>query len=233
MDTVTAGAGRRAALVPEPSPEQLRHRQRDEREGPSAADDLVVVLRLRGVLDPEALTAAWRDVLERHPVLRSVYPGPAAEAHVLPAVAVARVRRRPVAPGTGEDVVARVLAAPADLAGEGPARATLLRVAPEEHLLVLAVHRIAIDDRSVRPLLADLAEAYSARRAGRRPLFTAVPAFAAWAEGRGGPAVVPPREQCTGPVPPAGTRRIVVERSLADAVAARLAALRAQAGEPP
>ncbi|MFD0431531.1 condensation domain-containing protein [Streptomyces zhihengii] len=43
-------------------------------EGPSSAYNAPVVLRLASHPDPAALRAAVRDVVERHEVLRTVYP---------------------------------------------------------------------------------------------------------------------------------------------------------------
>jgi hypothetical protein len=222
-ETVTTDADRRVAPAPGlPGPHP--------RERVDPANDLVVRLWLRGVLDPEALGTAWRDVLDRHAVLRTLTPAdPDATAPVLEAPAVARVRRRPVRPEEVEEAVAAALARPAALATEGPARATLLRVGPEEHVLVLAVHRSAIDDRSVRPLLADLASAYSARRAGGIPVFAPAAGVVEWFASRNGSA---------GPRParPPTERRgrwITVDRALAGGAAEALAALRTSHGACP
>ena len=224
-ETVTTDAEQRAA----PAPELLEEAPRPDREREDPADDLVVRLRLRGVLDPEALSAAWRDVLDRHAVLRTLTPGPADPGpRVLEAVALARVRRRPVRPEDVEAAVAEALARPAALGTEGPARATLLRVGPEEHVLVLAVHRSAIDDRSVRPLLADLATAYSARRAGGAPVFPPTSGFAEWLAGRDRAAQPRPRLRADH-----GGRWITVDRALPGGAAEALAALRTSHGASP
>ncbi|GAA2882574.1 hypothetical protein GCM10010472_45900 [Pseudonocardia halophobica] len=224
-ETVTTDADRRAAPAADPPTLPARH----PREPADPADDLVVRLRLRGVLDPEALSAAWRDVLDRHTVLRTLAPGPADPGpRVLEAVALARVRRRPVRPADVEAAVAEALARPAALGTDGPARATLLRVGPEEHVLVLAVHRGAIDDRSVRPLLTDLASAYSARRAGGAPVFPPTSGFAEWLARRDGAAQPRPRLLANR-----GGRWITVDRALPGGAAEALASLRASHGVSP
>ncbi len=56
-----------------------------------------------------------------------------------------------------------------------PLRAGLLRIAADQHVIVLAVHHIAADQWSARPLLTDLATAYAARTAGEEPAWPPLP----------------------------------------------------------
>ncbi|MFC4856919.1 condensation domain-containing protein [Actinophytocola glycyrrhizae] len=69
---------------------------------------------------------------------------------------------------------------PFDLA-EPPVRADLVRVADDEHLLVLAVHHIAVDGWSVGVLSRDLGTAYRATSSGAAPPAPPVLQFADFA----------------------------------------------------
>ncbi|WP_156993325.1 non-ribosomal peptide synthetase [Pseudonocardia acaciae] len=140
-------------------------------EGPSTTYDVPVVVRLRDRLDAEALTAAWRDVVDRHPVLRTAYPDDAAgtaTTRVLPVDQAGDLRVRTPEVSV-EAEIAACQSEPVDITASAPARATLLRVAADEHVLVLVVHHIAIDESSLRPLFTDLGHAYTARCAGHAP----------------------------------------------------------------
>ncbi|MBO3751124.1 amino acid adenylation domain-containing protein, partial [Streptosporangiaceae bacterium NEAU-GS5] len=73
------------------------------------------------------------------------------------------------------EAVARAAGQVFDLAGQVPMHAWLLRIAPDEAVLVLVMHHIAADGWSMGPLWRDLSEAYTARRAGRAPEWEPLP----------------------------------------------------------
>ncbi|MET9959164.1 amino acid adenylation domain-containing protein [Streptomyces sp. NPDC006326] len=133
--------------------------------------------RFTGPLDVAALDAAVADLVARHEQLRVVFP----DEEGVPAQRVLS------AEGAGLDLVelsaavreggdAAVLAAvqepalrPFDLAAEPAFRATLLRIAEEDHVLVLAMHHIVSDGWSLDILMRDLRELYEARAQGAPP----------------------------------------------------------------
>lgn len=119
-------------------------------------------LRLRGPLEAEPLRRALEALLERHPVLRGQVvegdrpaladPGPAPLA-----MPVSDLR------GGGQhaqqlalDRLRAELARPFDLARGPLLRAELVRLADDEHLLVLVVHHLVCDGSSLRVLYRDL-----------------------------------------------------------------------------
>ncbi|MFD0690813.1 non-ribosomal peptide synthetase [Actinomadura fibrosa] len=166
-------------------------------EGPSATYNSPVVLRLTGDLDRDALAAGLRDVLERHEVLRTIYPAVDGEpyqrvldmdeldwslrildVHDSGATATATAPAEPAGAPIPAAVAGQVEAAVSsafDLSAEVPVRAWLLRAGPDEHVLVLVVHHIAGDGWSMRPLARDVSEAYRARTEGRVPKWAALP----------------------------------------------------------
>ncbi|MFJ4649627.1 condensation domain-containing protein, partial [Streptomyces bobili] len=147
-------------------------------EGPSTTYTNPTVLRFSGSLDHEALEAALRDVLERHEVLRTVFPAPDGEPYqrILPvsetgfALVVADV-----APEQLTETVARTARQAFDLATDIPLRAHLFIVGPDEYALVVVVHHIAWDAWSAGPLARDLSVAYEARRTGTEPGWEPLP----------------------------------------------------------
>ncbi|MFG2753360.1 amino acid adenylation domain-containing protein [Streptomyces xanthophaeus] len=139
-------------------------------EGPSATYNLPVVVRLDAVPDTAALEAALADVVERHEVLRTVYPAVDSEPyqHVLEAPPVPLAVRE-CAPQELDSLLAAFTGAAFDLGAQLPVRARLFLTGDGGATLALLTHHIATDGWSVAPLLRDLGEAYAARLAGGAP----------------------------------------------------------------
>ncbi|MFC5286678.1 amino acid adenylation domain-containing protein [Actinokineospora guangxiensis] len=145
-------------------------------EGGGAVYNHGLSLRLSGALDRTALAAALQDVVDRHEVLRTVFPedGGVAWQRV---VAGARVPL-PVVEVSAADLGGAVESRAGqgfDLATEQPVRAALFAVTPEEHVLLVVVHHIASDGWSLVPLARDLSAAYTARRADQAPTWPPLP----------------------------------------------------------
>ncbi|MGV9632823.1 amino acid adenylation domain-containing protein [Nocardia rhamnosiphila] len=136
------------------------------------AYNIPVVLRLRGPLDHAALRGALHRVQEQHETLRTVFPEIDGEPvqRVLDAADAAVTLHAPVAGDAGHGAaIERFITPGFDLSTEIPLRAALFVVDPDEHILVLVVHHIAMDGWSLEPLAADVATAYRAIRLGARP----------------------------------------------------------------
>ncbi|MEE1929010.1 amino acid adenylation domain-containing protein [Streptomyces sp. TRM 70351] len=158
------------------SPAQQRFWLIDQLEGPDATHNVSLPLRLRGVLDEAALTAALADVVSRHEALRTVFAEDdgVPRQRLLPAPDGARLLTR-----TGR-TVDEAAAHRFDLAGEEPLVHGFLHHAEAgtpggERLFTLVVHHIAADGWSLGPLLRDLGSAYTARCAGRAPDWEPLP----------------------------------------------------------
>ncbi|WP_411107204.1 amino acid adenylation domain-containing protein [Streptomyces sp. cmx-4-9] len=145
-------------------------------EGPSATYNLPVVVRLDAVPDTAALESALGDVLERHEVLRTVYPAVDSEPyqHVLAAPPLPLVVQE-CAPQEVAGRVAAFCAGTFDLGSHLPVRARLFLPGDGSATLALLTHHIATDGWSVTPLLHDLGEAYAARLAGGAPGWEPLP----------------------------------------------------------
>ncbi|WP_257139027.1 condensation domain-containing protein, partial [Streptomyces sp. rh34] len=159
----------------------------DQFEGTGWTYNGVVQVRLRGLLDVTALDAAVSDVLKRHEVLRTVFPGDdgTPRQEVLPHHrGLAPLTVVDVPPGGLDALLERSARRPFRLTDEIAFTATLFTVSPREHVLHLVMHHIVMDGWSVRPLMRDLALAYTARRGGGAPQWEPLPVqyseFARW-----------------------------------------------------
>ncbi|MGI9207021.1 MAG: condensation domain-containing protein, partial [Rhodococcus sp. (in: high G+C Gram-positive bacteria)] len=120
----------------------------------SAVNNIPVAIRLSGSLDVDALQAAVSDVVARHESLRTVYPeidGVGFQKVLGADDAVVEVHVEDVA---ADDVLVRVtqvVTTGFDVTQQVPIRVRLLRVSPEEHILVVVVHHISGDGFSMAP----------------------------------------------------------------------------------
>ncbi|WP_405981981.1 amino acid adenylation domain-containing protein [Streptomyces sp. NBC_00158] len=178
-------AGGRPALVPTVRPDvvPLSFAQRRlwflaQLEGPNSTYNVPVVLRLAGTVDPSALQAALVDLVTRHEILRTVYRVSGEEPCQIvldPAQGAPTLAIRDRDPSEADREVDTAVNEPFDLASDLPARATLLNMGVDRHVLVLNIHHIACDGWSLGPLVQDLSLAYSARLSGSEPAWTPLP----------------------------------------------------------
>ncbi|WP_433200471.1 non-ribosomal peptide synthetase/MFS transporter [Dactylosporangium sp. CS-047395] len=142
------------------SPAQTRLWFLHQLEPDSAAYHVTGTVRLTGPLDVAALSAAIRDLAERHHVLRTRF----VDHDGVPAAVLGAAADVPVETG-GELLAFR--ARPFRLEHEPPLRALIRREGPDEHVLLLVVHHIAFDEWSVDLALREIAELYAHRLDGR------------------------------------------------------------------
>ncbi|WP_063127846.1 non-ribosomal peptide synthetase [Nocardia fusca] len=154
------------------SPRQYRLWPGDRLAPDSAAHNIPLAIGLDGALDTSALRYALSDVLERHEVLRTRYPGGPDGLPYQEILPVAQALRGGLESETTEDALGRIgelLAAGFDVTAQVPVRGLLLTTGPDRHVLALVVHRIAVDPASLAPLVRDLMTAYLARVGGESP----------------------------------------------------------------
>ena len=127
--------------------------------------NLAYRFRLSGAVDPSVLGQAWSDVIDRHEVLRTVYPQDGAGAPYqeirtgFVSEDVIRIVSVPAAEGRSE--LSRQSSRPFDLCKDLPVRVSIVTdedFNPEPQCMMqIVVHHIAIDGGALRPLLADFA----------------------------------------------------------------------------
>ncbi|MFE6862893.1 amino acid adenylation domain-containing protein [Nocardia sp. NPDC057668] len=140
----------------------------------SAVNNIPLAVRLTGAIDIDALRAAARDLVQRHEVLRTIYPEVDGEGfqqvlalndpRAVPALDVLDIDLADIRARVGE-----VVAGGFDVTTAPPIRLRVLRVGAQEHVLVCVVHHIAADGFSMGPLTRDLVTAYAERARGVAP----------------------------------------------------------------
>jgi amino acid adenylation domain-containing protein len=134
-----------------------------------------IALAVRGRLDVAALERAFAEVVRRHEILRTSFPlrGSRPVQEIAPPTGLTlTVEDFSPDAATGEAL------RPFDLARGPILRTRLLRLAPEEHVLLLTVHHIAADLWAAGILVREVAAIYSGERLPELPIQYAD--FAAW-----------------------------------------------------
>ncbi|HET6503443.1 MAG TPA: amino acid adenylation domain-containing protein, partial [Amycolatopsis sp.] len=193
VDLLTVAAGRRAATVDGELPlsfGQLRLWTLNQLVPDSPAYNVVMALRLPGELLPVALERAINEVVRRHDVLRTTFPG--VEGRPKQRIVRHLTVSMPVVDLTGaadrDAEYERLTGIEArhvfDLA-EGPLlRVVLFRLGPDEHRIVLNMHHIVADAWSGGVFGREIAAAYAAYAADREPALPDLPVqygdYAVW-----------------------------------------------------
>ncbi|MCL2534897.1 MAG: amino acid adenylation domain-containing protein, partial [Nocardiaceae bacterium] len=155
------------------SPAQQRMWVVNQLDTSSPGYNIPIALRLSGNLDTAALRLALADIVDRHATLRTVYPdstdGP---RQVVVPTGQVQPDLTPVSVFGEAELRAhlvRLAAAGFDVTDEIPIRTALFRTGPDQHVLAIVVHHIALDGSSMAPLARDVTVAYTARLRGRAP----------------------------------------------------------------
>ena len=149
-------------------------------------------LRLKGDLDVPALTATLKDIVARHEVLRTRYvvidgsPVQVVDTDVTPVVETIDLQTLPEA--EREQEVTRLIYERVnrlfDLAADPLLITSLLKLGPQEHVLIMVTHHIASDGWSREVLFRELSELYDAHHTGRPAQLPELPIqyadYAAW-----------------------------------------------------
>ncbi|MDV8075436.1 amino acid adenylation domain-containing protein [Rhodococcus sp. IEGM 1370] len=135
----------------------------------SLAYNIPIAIRLTGGLDREVLRGAISDVVDRHEVLRTMYPESDGTGYqlILPrSDSSGLLDLRTVAEVDLIGSVTEFASAAFDVTAEVPFRAALFQIAPEDAVLAINAHHIAVDGFSIGPLTRDIMIAYAGRLSG-------------------------------------------------------------------
>ncbi len=147
-----------------------------------------VLLDLRGPVDPDILSRSLTTLVARHDALRLVFARDGSSFDVadpfefeLPLHDLTSMAD----PAAGlRDLALAEARKPFDLIEGPPIRACLVRIAVDNHTLILNAHHIVCDGWSYNVLLNDLAEVYAAYNKGSTPELPDAPSFAQYASNR-------------------------------------------------
>jgi thioesterase domain-containing protein/NRPS condensation-like uncharacterized protein/acyl carrier protein len=155
----------------------------DQLDPASAAYIIPVCLRLKGPLVIETLQRSLDGVVARHATLRTTFDvrdgGPVQLVHRSFAIPL-RLSDISANPEADQEALASSIALreaydPLDLKNGPLVRVALIRLSPDHHIMVSAIHHIVSDGRSMELFVSELAERYEAYAANKEPSFEALP----------------------------------------------------------
>jgi hypothetical protein len=179
VDVPTSAAQRRLWILQKLEPE-------------SSAHNRPLGIRLTGKLDVKSLEASLNEIVRRHEALRTIFPERDGEPvqHVVPQLSISMDTKflDTVPIDTREPEAERIAVEqankPFDLTRGPLIRAVLLRMACEEHLLLILMHHIVFDGWSENIFLHELQALYSASAEGKESPLPELPLqyadFALW-----------------------------------------------------
>jgi len=142
----------------------------------SAAYHIPSALRLQGPLDLSALQRSFDSLLARHESLRTHFQQQATGAlQVIEAVGCVDIDRVDSDYAGLKARVAEVVAHPFDLLRGPLLRVKLLRLADDDHVLVLVQHHIVSDGWSMQLMVEELVQLYAAFSQGQTPSLPMLP----------------------------------------------------------
>jgi amino acid adenylation domain-containing protein len=155
-----------------------------------------IALRLAGALNVSALRQALNELVRRHEVLRTSFDVVNGQPYqcvatgaqlILPVMDLCR-SPRPERDELARELARRLACQPFDLSQQHLLRAGLIKLAPEEHLLVISLHHIICDGWSKGVLIQELYRLYEAYGRGEASPLTEPELhyadFAAWQKER-------------------------------------------------
>ena len=137
------------------------------------------VFRLKGPLEKEFLEAAFRGVINRHEVLRTVFKETDGEVYqqinemnIWSLQYTDAVSSKDV---SMSDHIHQEVSLPFDLSKDPMVRARLVKLSDHDHLLIVVIHHIATDGWSQPLLIEELTELYEAQWSNRAPVLKGLP----------------------------------------------------------
>src|SRR4029453_5865011 len=149
------------------------------------SNHICCVINVRGLITPEDCVASLQRVVNRQEVLRlSILPGKNGPVELIRVRAKPVMRFRDISPQTPaekiEELALQTFTEPFDLI-QGPLyRAQVLRRAPDDKLMVFAIHHAIADGWTLGVFVQDLCAAYVQQRVGGPTLPPVPTSYSAW-----------------------------------------------------